>query len=165
MILSSLPWKQTEIILSFLRLHSSTAFQTVLLTMMAIRSILIISRVEQCCLQEVRVLVVGVSKWLKNKLKRGNRPDVPYKWSGDLIWRYICNFRGRVVRVWAPMACRANSQSSKHYSWKPNCPWRDAINRWTCSRHSVPATHPCRFTERCFFAHVVGNMEDEGLNI
>ena len=28
MILNDLPWKQTEIILSFLRLHLSTAFQT-----------------------------------------------------------------------------------------------------------------------------------------
>ena len=35
MILNGLPWKQTEIILSFLRLHPSTAFQTLLLTMMA----------------------------------------------------------------------------------------------------------------------------------
>ena len=34
-ILNDLPWKQTEIILSFLRLHPSTAFQTLLLTMMA----------------------------------------------------------------------------------------------------------------------------------
>ena len=34
-ILNGLPWKQTEIILSFLRLHPSTAFQTVLLTMKA----------------------------------------------------------------------------------------------------------------------------------
>ena len=32
MILNGLPWKWTEIILSFLRLHSSTAFQTLLLT-------------------------------------------------------------------------------------------------------------------------------------
>ena len=32
---NGLPWKRTEIILSFLRLHSSTAFQTLLLTMMA----------------------------------------------------------------------------------------------------------------------------------
>ena len=30
-----LPWKQTEIILSFLRLYPSTAFWTLLLTMMA----------------------------------------------------------------------------------------------------------------------------------
>ena len=30
-----LPWKRTEIILSFLRLHPSIAFQTLLLTMMA----------------------------------------------------------------------------------------------------------------------------------
>src|SRR5574337_434129 len=34
-ILNGLPWKQTDIILSFLRLHPSTAFQTLLLTMMA----------------------------------------------------------------------------------------------------------------------------------
>ena len=35
MILNGLPWKRTEIILSFLRLHPSTAFQTLLLTLMA----------------------------------------------------------------------------------------------------------------------------------
>ena len=34
-ILNVLPWKQTEIILSFLRLHPSTAFQTLWLTMRA----------------------------------------------------------------------------------------------------------------------------------
>ena len=34
-ILNGLPWKRTEIILSFLRFHPSTAFQTLLLTMMA----------------------------------------------------------------------------------------------------------------------------------
>ena len=34
-ILNGLPWKWTEIILSFLKLHPSTAFQTLLLTMMA----------------------------------------------------------------------------------------------------------------------------------
>ena len=34
-ILNGLPWKRTEIILSFLRLHPSTAFQTLLLTIMA----------------------------------------------------------------------------------------------------------------------------------
>ena len=31
-ILNGLPWKQTEIILSFLRLHPGTAFWTLLLT-------------------------------------------------------------------------------------------------------------------------------------
>ena len=35
MILNGLPWKRTEIILSFLRLHPSIAFRTLLLTMMA----------------------------------------------------------------------------------------------------------------------------------
>ena len=34
-ILNDLPWKRTEIILSFLRLHPITAFWTLLLTMMA----------------------------------------------------------------------------------------------------------------------------------
>ena len=34
-ILNSQPWKRTEIILSFLRLHPSTAFQTLLLAMRA----------------------------------------------------------------------------------------------------------------------------------
>jgi len=33
--LKMMPWKRTEIILSFLRLHPSTAFRTLLLTMMA----------------------------------------------------------------------------------------------------------------------------------
>ena len=32
--LNGLPWRQTEIILSFLRLHPSTVFWTLLLTMM-----------------------------------------------------------------------------------------------------------------------------------
>ena len=34
-ILNGLPWRRTEIILSFSRLHPSTAFQSLLLTMMA----------------------------------------------------------------------------------------------------------------------------------
>ena len=34
-ILNGLPWRPTQIILSFLRLHPSTAFRTLLLTMMA----------------------------------------------------------------------------------------------------------------------------------
>ena len=34
-ILNGLPWKRTEISLSFLRLHPSTALRTLLLTMMA----------------------------------------------------------------------------------------------------------------------------------
>ena len=42
-----------------------------------IKSILIINGMEQCYLQGGMVLVVGVSKWLKNKLIRDNKPDVP----------------------------------------------------------------------------------------
>ena len=61
---------------------------------------------ELCCLQGGRVLVVGVSNWLKNKLIRGNRSDDSKKWSGDLIQEYVGNFRRRVVRVWVQKACR-----------------------------------------------------------
>ena len=50
-----------------------------------IKSILTISRVKQCCLQGGRVLVVEDSMWLKDKIIGGNRPDVQYKWSEDLI--------------------------------------------------------------------------------
>ena len=60
---------------------------------------------------------------------------------------YICNFRRRMVRVWAQTACRADSQSVKHYPWKPNCPWGDAT-RWTSNRHCVPVTRPIGLTER-----------------
>ena len=67
-----------------------------------------------------------------------------------MIRGYVCNFRRRVVRVWAQTAYRPNSQSSKHYPWKPNCPWRDATSRWTPSKHCVPVTCPGRCTERCF---------------
>ena len=69
--------------------------------------------------------------------------------NGVEIWSrgMFVTFR-RVVRVWAQMACRANSQSGKHYPWKPSCPWRDA-NRWTSSRRCVPVTHLSGFTERC----------------
>ena len=70
--------------------------------------------------------------------------------SGVEIWSrgMFVTFR-RVVRVWAQMACRANSQSGKHYPWKPNCPWNDATNRWTSSRHCVPVICPSGFTEKC----------------
>ena len=95
------------------------------------------------------------------------------------IWirGYVCNFRRTVVRVSAQTACRANSQSGKHYPLKPNCPWRDATNRWTSSRYCVPVTHPSRFTERCCCCTCYRkhgrwrpefnekNNEDEGLDI
>ena len=113
-----------------------------------IKSILIISGVEWCCLQGGRVLVVGVSKRLKNKLMR-QQTRCSIKWSGDLIQGYVCDFRRRVIRVWGQTACRANSQSCKHYPWKPTCLWRDATNRLTSNRHYVSVTWPSGYTERC----------------
>ena len=41
---------------------------------------------------------------------------------GLSLFTYVCNSKRRVVRVWAQMACRANSQSGKHYILEPNCP-------------------------------------------
>ena len=70
-------------------------------------------------------------------------------------WRFdpgvclLCNFRRSVVRLWVQMACRANSPNGEHYPHKPNCPWRDATNRWAFSRHCVPVICPSGFTERC----------------
>ena len=48
-----------------------------------IKSILTISRVKQCCLQGGRVLVVGVSKLLKDKLMRQ-----PTRYSIKMEWRF-----------------------------------------------------------------------------
>ena len=70
-------------------------------------------------------------------------------WSGDLIMGCVCNFKRRVVRIWAQTACRANSQSGKHYPWKPNCLWRDA-ERGTSRRHCMPVTRPSGSPERCW---------------
>ena len=83
-----------------------------------------------------------------------------------MIWGYICSFRRRVVRFWAQMACRTNNQC-KNYPWKPNCLWRDANNRWNSSWHlcvclSLALASSLRGVVD---THVVGNMEDEGLNI
>ena len=51
--------------------------------------------------------------------------DQMFHKSGVEIWSrdMFVTFR-RVVRVSAQTACRANSQSGKHYPWKPSCPWR-----------------------------------------
>ena len=67
-------------------------------------------------------------------------------WSGG-----VCYFRRRVVRVWAKMAHRDNSQSDKHYPWKLNCPWSADTTRWTSTRHCVPVNHPSMFTEKCSY--------------
>ena len=57
MILNGLPWKRTEIILSFLRLHPSTAFRTLLL------SILIISwQIDGETVEIVTDFILGGSK-------------------------------------------------------------------------------------------------------
>ena len=69
-----------------------------------------------------------------------------------------------MVRVWAQTACRDNSQSGKCYPWKPIFPWRDAsdglLTGIVCL---LPALASSLRVD--VFVDVVGNMEDEGLNI
>ena len=69
-----------------------------------------------------------------------------------------------MVRVWAQTACRANSQSGKLYPWKPNCfegmPTKGLLAGIVCLSSALVG--PLRYTS---VPHVVGDMEDEGLNI
>ena len=66
-ILNGLPWKQTEIILSFLRLHPSTAFWTLLLTMinsLSVASFAIIFSDSEGCLFTLLIVHFVVQKVL-----------------------------------------------------------------------------------------------------
>ena len=70
-----------------------------------------------------------------------------------------------MVGVWAQTACRANSQSGKHYPWKPSCPEgmppKDGLlTGIVCLSPSLAG--PLR---DAVVVRVVGNMEEEGLNI
>ena len=68
-----------------------------------------------------------------------------------------------MVRVWAQTACRANSQSGKHYPWKPfafeGMPADGLLAGTVCLSPILAGSLGDAV------AHVVGNMEDEGLNI
>ena len=113
-----------------------------------IRSSVTVSEVERCCLQGGRVLLVVVSKWLKNKLIRGTRTvSIIVKWEFD------------------SGACRANSPIGKHYPWKPNCPWRDGPTDGFLAGIVCLSTALACSLRDALVAHVVGNMEDEGLNV
>ena len=70
-----------------------------------------------------------------------------------------------MIRVWAQTVCRVNSQSGKNYPWKPNClegmPPTDGLLAGTvCLSPTLAGS-----LGDADVAHVVGNMEDEGLNI
>ena len=70
-----------------------------------------------------------------------------------------------MLRVWARMAWRANSQSDKH------CPCQSLIAFEGMPTDGLLAGAVCLLLARvgplrdADVAHVVGNMEDEGLNI
>ena len=69
-----------------------------------------------------------------------------------------------MVSVWAQMACRANSQSSKHYPISPvafeGIPTDGLLAGIVCLSPALPAS-----LRDAGVARVGGNMEDEGLNI
>ena len=69
-----------------------------------------------------------------------------------------------MVRVWAQTACKANSQSGKHYPRKPSCfqgmPTDGLLAGIVCLSPALAGS-----LRDAVVVHVVGNMEDEGLNI
>ena len=69
-----------------------------------------------------------------------------------------------MVRVWAQTACRANSQSGKHYPQKPSCFQGMPTDGLLAGIVHLSPTlvGSLRDTDA---AHVVGNMEDGGLNV
>ena len=79
-----------------------------------------------------------------------------------MILGYVCNLQRRVLKVLTQAACRANSQSGKYYPQKliafEGVPTYGLLADTVC----LSLVGSLRDTD---VAHVVGNMEDEGLNI
>ena len=88
MILNGLPWKQTEIILSFLRLHTSTEFQTLLLTKQSAKT-----RSEADCASDHELLSAKFRLKLK-KVEKTTRPfrydlnRIPYNYTVEVTNRF-----------------------------------------------------------------------------
>ena len=111
-------------------------------------------------------MVGGVeAKWPKDKMTRGSRLIF-----NKLEWRfdpggYIHSFRRRVVRVRAQMACMANSKVANVVSGNPiapeGMPPTDGLLAGVMCL-SPALVHPL---SGAVVAHVVGNMEEEGLNL
>ena len=77
---------------------------------------------------------------------------------------YVCNFRRRVVRIWAQAACRANSQVANI----PGSPVAlDVMPPTDGLLAGIVYLSPALVgsLRNAVVAHVVGNLEDEGLNI
>ena len=76
----------------------------------------------------------------------------------------ICSQDLRVLRVLAQAACRANSESAKYYPQKPiafeGMPTDGLLAGIVCLSPALVGS-----LRDADVAHVVGNMEDEGLNI
>ena len=97
---------------------------------------------------------------------RGNRLDVPQKGSGDLIWVHACNFRRRVVRVWPKQPVGLPPKVAKIIPGSPialeRMPPRDGLlTGIVCLSPALVGS----LRDAAVFAHVAGNMENEGLHI
>ena len=69
-----------------------------------------------------------------------------------------------MVKVWAQTSCKANSQSGNHYPWNPVSFEGMPTDRLLAGSVCLSPTLAGSLRE-ADVAHVVGNMEDEGLNI
>ena len=65
-----------------------------------------------------------------------------------------------MLMVWAQTACRANSQSGKHYPCMGMPPTDGLLADIVCLSPTIAHT-----LRDAVVARVVGNIEDEGLNI
>ena len=76
----------------------------------------------------------------------------------------ICSQDLRVLRVLAQAACRANSESAKYYPQKPiafeGMPTDGLLASTVCLSPALEGS-----LGDADVAHVVGNMEDESMNI
>ena len=109
---------------------------------------------EQCCLEGDRVLVVREQIDKRQQIRCSIKVEIGY----------VCKLRRWVVRVWAQTACRASSQSGKHYPWNPTAfegmPTDGLPAGIVCLSPTLAGS-----LRDADVVHVAGNMEDEGLNI
>ena len=81
-----------------------------------------------------------------------------------MIWGYVCNFRRMLVRVWAQMACRANSQVANIIPRSPiafeGMPTDGLLEATVCLSPALAGS-----LRDVDIAHIVGNMEEEGVDI
>ena len=82
-----------------------------------------------------------------------------------MIWGYVCNFRRRVVRVWTQQPPGLTPKVANIIPGSPSAlegmpPTDGRLAGIVCLSPTLAGS-----LRDAVIAHVVGNMEDEGLNI